>query len=905
MPAFLSKVFTRKKEKESANKRSSISSLLEGKFEAVSPTISPSATNFAESAQQPKEKERARKPIPDTPHLTLNLPVPKEERSRALGSSLKRTQTIAERFPTPSRHSRGDAPALVLRIARRAAAADLVVHSLLGPKSPVSTLSPSPTSPSMIFNTELEYTRSPHDLAAVLRWALRHLRLDGESFGNGTAPWQWYAGFAEAERASSYSPSAFTDASEDTDDWSTFYSRWERAGRIMEHLFLAHIRDEMVHKKMPLRLSELVTGYPYHHRSSSTDTPSGSEGDLLPRPRLSTRRYDALFVRVDTRLPDVKSGKPKQHPLRLIADALKSEVELSETQYESVWDAIRKAAVSGRAEGDDVLSDYPLLSRVFADETIRLLSLVPADNGNSASSSVPTIRVPKPKRSASSFGSVKAAANGSSNGVPRAPPKSPSSTSNSNSNAPGKDLASTLLDNDVEVTAPPTVSRKSSKKRLASPGRGRGLSAETPPLPPLTNAHTPLSPRPLTSKTTVVDLVKLDEAFIDFWSDAPAGSYLVILAQLRSPDALADFPRRASSPRPSTRSEPSSRKSSTFTAARRRFTFFSQSSTLSGAQDTKATPRQKTGPGVDRNDCCEAASTTEAELPPIPVVEAKPASVVKDSIAVAVLLKTEGTGDTVPQDIVLADASPDAPGRLSQDKTLPPTPEPPAALVDISTQAETRNEKLTEVSPNVDAEVTTIVSELSVVVPAAASTTHEVESALHAPEVPAKSVDVPSPISGESPKETAPIEAHSDPSHLENLRYPGVQRNSSGASLPPTPAITNPAQPPLREPSTVEAIALHKEDDVVPESTDDKLEGDVLVSDDAQGSPVAVAVPYASAGAETVSEKSVPPQFDTELANEQHGDGLPAIPVVDVVPADGSRPRREIRRTRVSLRRKI
>jgi hypothetical protein len=30
--------------------------------------------------------------------------------------------------------------------------------------------------------------------------------------------------------------------SEEADDWNTFYARWDKAGRIMEHLFLSWIR---------------------------------------------------------------------------------------------------------------------------------------------------------------------------------------------------------------------------------------------------------------------------------------------------------------------------------------------------------------------------------------------------------------------------------------------------------------------------------------------------------------------------------------------------------------------------------------------------------------------------------------------------------------------------------------
>lgn len=110
MPSFLTKVFGRKKdEKETASpttqpKRLSHPSLLEGKYEAVSPSISPSATHFTDvsSQQHAPAKEsplslfRSRSRVPDqsrpstvtprpAPHLTLNLPVPKEEKSRALG----------------------------------------------------------------------------------------------------------------------------------------------------------------------------------------------------------------------------------------------------------------------------------------------------------------------------------------------------------------------------------------------------------------------------------------------------------------------------------------------------------------------------------------------------------------------------------------------------------------------------------------------------------------------------------------------------------------------------------------------------------------------------------------------------------------------------------------------------
>ena len=163
----------------------------------------------------------------------------------------------------------------------------------LASKSPNSATSPTGTSPtSTSFESELRYTHSPHDVAAVLRWGLRHLKLDGASFGKESGDWTWYNTFATAERTSSFPPDAFSQSlipqlppahtelllatldivsflsahgeangssgsrlskslglwlltaerSLDGDDWTTFYDRWDRAGRILEHLFLARIR---------------------------------------------------------------------------------------------------------------------------------------------------------------------------------------------------------------------------------------------------------------------------------------------------------------------------------------------------------------------------------------------------------------------------------------------------------------------------------------------------------------------------------------------------------------------------------------------------------------------------------------------------------------------------------------
>lgn len=67
----------------------------------------------------------------------------------------------------------------------------------------VSTSDEAQTPAQTAFETELKSTRSPHDVAAVLRWGLRHLKLEGGSFGLPSpleSEWSWYTTFFLAER---------------------------------------------------------------------------------------------------------------------------------------------------------------------------------------------------------------------------------------------------------------------------------------------------------------------------------------------------------------------------------------------------------------------------------------------------------------------------------------------------------------------------------------------------------------------------------------------------------------------------------------------------------------------------------------------------------------------------------
>ena len=470
----------------------------------------------------------------------------------------------------------------------------------------------SPTSPtSATFESELHYTHSPHDVAAVLRWSLRHLKLDGASFGKESGDWTWYNTFIAAERTGSFPPDAFSKSlipqlppthaelllatldiisslaahgeangcsgsrlskflglwlltaehSPESDDWTTFYDRWDRAGRILEHLFLARIRfalfmpsydltltithSDEAHK-LPRRLTELVDQYPYDSTADAWDD------NLLPRPRFSTRDYDALFVRLDTEY--IGAMKPKSHPLRLIADALRAQSAAESTTVEDadLWDTIKKAShiLDNPEATSDLAHTEPILnfSNVFSDETIRLLSLVPVDV-TEKSRLTPTFvllsplspvspgrprsfSLPDSPRSPTQVDHGHASSSGQPAAVPSfnanpstapttAAPETPTdwlqfSSQGFGTISPTRDLVATLWDNDVEVTVPhpAPLSRKSSRR-----AHSRRSSVDSPSV----QTHMPSLPAasaPPTSKATLIARVKLNEAFVDFWADA-------------------------------------------------------------------------------------------------------------------------------------------------------------------------------------------------------------------------------------------------------------------------------------------------------------------------------------------------------------------------------------------------
>ncbi|KAJ7578693.1 hypothetical protein C8J56DRAFT_354541 [Mycena floridula] len=701
MPSFLSKVFNRKTEDKEPSPRASNGSLLDGKFEAISPTVSPTQEKFAEVQKKEKGKGKdgfsllnrtksgsaVNQNSDKAPHLSLNLSGPKDESgSRALGAVFEADPEAQILVPDSLIGERRLNPLETLILVRACSQA-ITAHGLetlgimhphwysaspdaqrrlislfiqsLAAKSPITTLSPSSSSAVSAFESEISSTRSPHDVASVLRWGLRHLQLDGSSFGKDDA---WYKAFSEAERSSDYPPTAFSQKLvpllppahlellkitldlfsslaahaeangisgsklskllglwlltstrvEEKDTWATFYARWERSGRILEHLLLALIRDHASTQRMPKRLVELVNQYPY------SKTASPSEDGLLPRPRLSTRQHPALFVHIQT---EVSGASPTFHPLRLIADAFKSENSGSSGEHAQMWDNVKKA---GSEEDDSSPGGYPGLSRIFSDETIRFLSLIPAESTSPQPAPIFNLHLPEPghRRSfslgdkGSSSGTTTPLANGKTSTLPSVA-SSPTdaigldwaqfSTSGFlESVTVGTPLASTLLDKDVEVTIP----RKPSKKGpVVSRGR-KSLDM----LPPISTAAVPKPEVPVkkVSKCMQVSMVQLDEAFVDFWSDALLDSISAswpkfIICKLKTdvpglevaekrvewlvieqtfgkfkvegvdtpvePQSPSARPR-PSSPRPSFKSD----LSGTFATTKKRFTFFSSKS---------------------------------------------------------------------------------------------------------------------------------------------------------------------------------------------------------------------------------------------------------------------------------------------------------------------------------------
>lgn len=281
---------------------------------------------------------------------------------------------------------------------------------------------------------------------------------------------------------------------------------------------------------MPTRLTELVAQYP-HLKGTTT------EDDVFLHPRLSTRQFNALFVRVETEF-STPHDKAQRHPLQFIKDAFAADVATDGNECSTTWEKIRK---SGNDENGVSPGGYPGLGRVFTDETIRYLTLIPGDHplkkATSPTFSITEITQETPSRRYASTPaeSSSKAPNGTTNGhvKPATDPtplpsaiNSPvdtdwtqfSSTGFSDVSPTVAPLASTLFGQDVEKTNPPF--RKPTKRsKVSSPSRSPTQKSADITAPRISNVSQPEAPK-LVSKSIPVSLVQIDEAFIEFWVDA-------------------------------------------------------------------------------------------------------------------------------------------------------------------------------------------------------------------------------------------------------------------------------------------------------------------------------------------------------------------------------------------------
>ena len=382
---------------------------------------------------------------------------------------------------------------------------------------------------------------------------------------------------------------------------------------------------------MPVRLMELVNKYPYGSPAS--------DDDLLPRPRFSTRQYDAILIRVETQLTTQR--KPKHSPSKLISDAFEAEIVAEEQEYKELWDQIKSKRDVCGGETPPSGSDF---GRVFADETIRFLALLPDEEPGSPTYSL--FKKSNRKRSLSlNDQDLSAPPSPTSNNgttwhakVSTDPAKVTTitpinrpgtrdwtqfSTSGfAESGTIGTRLAATLMEKDMELSIP-AVSAPGKQSRFATSPNTNRRSMENPGGLKLTTTK---EEQPLTSSIKIAQFssVQIDEAFIDFWGDALTDpiscnwpsfflcklksdvglktksgktvDWLVIersytkpaIPEPQSPDGMSDFGgRRATSPRPSIASQ------GTFSSAKKRFSIFNTSGSRTSLDKRFAVPGRK------------------------------------------------------------------------------------------------------------------------------------------------------------------------------------------------------------------------------------------------------------------------------------------------------------------------
>ncbi|KAG8833495.1 hypothetical protein FRC17_010607 [Serendipita sp. 399] len=284
---------------------------------------------------------------------------------------------------------------------------------------------------------------SPHDVAEVFKWALRHFKLEGSSFGNSTDEYGWYRTFAESEKSASYPPEAYSsilppllpsehqqllDAlfgfasslasyaeingvsgskftrligwwllsgrREPSNGLVEFIQDWDTAARILEHLFLAYIRDQNRLGKMPKRLAQLIKSYPYPNQATENDQ------HYLPRPKFTTQTRPVLLLRVAV-APNAKE-KYSGRPIQLLKDAIVGSVDETSgsPEYQSLWADIKRSALTtsepitiqpaSPVEGEELPAPIVSIGGLLTEGSLSMLA-----NSSGESTAPPSSRPPE------------------------------------------------------------------------------------------------------------------------------------------------------------------------------------------------------------------------------------------------------------------------------------------------------------------------------------------------------------------------------------------------------------------------------------------------------------------------------------------------------------------------------